>query len=208
MNVRFGAIVVPLLCGFLLAVVPVRSQEKDKDKQKNSIESIFDGMPDDLRAKVKENPVRCDRVNDWLKEHVDGKGRTIEIEMNVKKFRPYRTNDKTYRIELSLESPKLPLLGTEWRVFLCNQYVSEDGILKQDFHFGEVSMADAEKLADAKSVMIRGKVKEARLSRFAYANTPHTVKFELEDVQVNGTKLMPYKALGPFGGKKGGGKGQ
>src|ERR1035438_3916388 len=51
----------------------------------------------------------------------------------------YRTNDKTYRIELSLESPKLPLLGTEWRVFLCNQYVSEDGILKQDFHFRSVS---------------------------------------------------------------------
>ena len=184
-------------------VVKIRLQLSTEPK---TIKSLFDGIPADLRAMVRDNPVRCDRVNDWLKEHVNGKGKTIEIEMKVKKVRPYRINDKTYRVELTLERPNLAVLGDEWSIYLCDRYVSEDGSLKQDFHFGDVSVADAEKLADAKSVMIRGNVKEARLSRFRYLSVPHTVHFELEDVQVNGSKFVPYQAPDPFGGKKGGGK--
>lgn len=204
MSIRIGAIVAGWLgvffCFAVLSEGPVRGQEKEKEK--NAIASLFDGVPADLQAKVRDNPVRCDRVNDWLKDKVNGKGKTIEIQMNVKRVRPYRTADKTYRVELTLECPHISVLGDVWRIYLCDQYVAENGFLQQDFHFGDVSAADAEKIADAKQITIRGKVKEARLSRFAYANTPHTVQFELEDVQVNGIKVVPYK--GPTKkGKKG-----
>jgi hypothetical protein len=117
---------------FVFSIEPQASgQEKDKQKEKNSIRSLFDGIPADLRAKVRDNPVRCDRVNDWLIEHVNGK-KTVEIQMGVKRVRPYRAEDGTYRVELTLECPNLNILEDGWRVYLCDRYVE---VPNHDFHF-------------------------------------------------------------------------
>jgi hypothetical protein len=51
---------------------------------KDSVAALFDGIPVELRSKVKNNSVRRDRVNDWLSENVTGKAKTIEMLMPVR----------------------------------------------------------------------------------------------------------------------------
>jgi hypothetical protein len=101
MPLRTIRVLLVLLCASCLVLVSnplVSGQEKDKDKM--SLKSLFDGLPADLRAKVKHNPVRCDRVNDWLQENVNGKGKTIEMQVAVKKVSPFAP--RMARISLSL----------------------------------------------------------------------------------------------------------
>ena len=45
-----------------------------QEKEKDSIKALFEGIPADLRSKVRDNPVRCDRVNDWLQEPCQWEG--------------------------------------------------------------------------------------------------------------------------------------
>lgn len=197
-----GVVMVLLLCAAIYPCRPAFSQEKDKEK--NSIAALFDGIPADLRSKVRDNPVRCDRVNDWLTAEIDGKGKIVEAQATVKKFRPFRTDTKTYRVELILERPVLVVFGDEWLLHLCGHFVSESRGENEDFHFSDVSMADAEKLGDSKKVIIRGKVNLARLSRFAYANTPHAIHIVVDDVHIDGKKFTNHSS-GTLG-KKGSGK--
>src|ERR1019366_4143872 len=96
MNIPLGGLRA-LVLAFCVLCLPLAfdrnaaGQEKDKD----SIKTLFDGIPADLRAKVRGNPVRCDRVNDWLKEHVNGKGKVVEIRLAVKNISTSRSEDGT-----------------------------------------------------------------------------------------------------------------
>jgi hypothetical protein len=176
-------------------------QGKDKEKEKNSIKSLFDGIPVGLRAKVKENPVRCDRVNDWLQENVNGKGKTIEVQVEVKQVKPYRAKDGTYSVDLTLAFAEAKLLETEWQVFLGDRK-REPGYSPINFVFEGVSAADAEKLADAKHVTLQGKLQEVALPRFSYAKPVWgAINVVLEDVHVDGKKWKKSS------NKKGGGFG-
>jgi hypothetical protein len=208
MNTRFFRIrmmVVGLVvCGAIDVTHPVFSQDKGQAKEKNTITALFDGIPADLRAKVRDNPVRVDRVNDWLKAEIDGKGKIVEVQATVKKFRPFRTDAKTYRVELILERPVIVVFGDDWQLHLCGHFVSESRVENEDFQFSDVSLADAEYLGESKKVIIRGKVNLARLSRFAYANTPHTIHIVLDDVHIDGRKFTILSS-GTLG-KKGSGK--
>jgi hypothetical protein len=67
------------------------------DPPKDSIASLFDGIPADLRSNVRLNSVRRDRVNDWLADHVDGKGKTVELQLPVR-VAAIRSKDRTYTV--------------------------------------------------------------------------------------------------------------
>jgi hypothetical protein len=216
MKFRLGAIATLLILG-----VHCFSTPPDKvapGEERNTVKALFDGLPADLRAKVRDNPVRCDRVNDWLKDQVNGKGKTVEIRLFVKDVLPYRSEDGTYRVHIKLVAANMQLLGDGWQVALGDynsrritsgpaEYLPPGG----NFSFSGVSSADAEKLADSKEVVIQGKVQEVLLPRFQ-RNSPDGAAMSviLEEVQVNGKKWTPYKAPDvPFvGGKKAGGKGK
>jgi hypothetical protein len=216
MKIRLGAIATL----FILCVQCFSTPDKvAPGEERNTVKALFDGLPADLRAKVRDNPVRCDRVNDWLKDQVNGKGKTVELRLFVKDVLPYRSEDGTYRVHLKLEAAKMQLLGDEWQVALGDYNSRRDtsgpppdyAPQGYNFSFSGVSSADAEKLADSKEVVIQGKVQEVLLPRFS-RNSAHGAAMSviLEEVQVNGKKSTPYKAPdGPFvGGKKGGGKGK
>ena len=120
MHSRFGAswLVLCVLSIALGSDGPVSGQEKEK----NAIKSLFEGIPADLRSKVRENPVRCDRVNDWLKENVNGKGKAIEIRLEVNEvFTLCSPKDETYLVRLTLASAKGSVLEDEWRVTFSDQ---------------------------------------------------------------------------------------
>ena len=220
MKIRMGGLLL-VLCVSLLAIEADRSasgQEKAKEKAKNSIAAIFDGIPADLRGKVKDNPVRCDRANDWLKEYVNGKGKIVEIRLDVKEIAPYRQKEG-YLVELRLENAKANLLGDEWQVsfgdvtngfgrdvssgFGTKGTGARAAAPRINFTFVEVSQADAEKLADAKQVVIKGKVRDVKLARLGYSPpAAGTIGIILDDIEVDGKKWTPY--ISPVGGRKGG----
>jgi hypothetical protein len=218
MGIRFGAIGAVLLA---FGVVCSATSPDRPPQDKNSIKALFDEIPKDLAAKVKDNPVRCDRVNDWLQEHVNGKGKTIEIRVEMKEVRPYR-KEGAYLVYLTLAAPKLNFLGDDWRVHIGDGV--SPGRASANFTFEGVSTADAEKLVDLTHVSIQGKVKEVNLPRFSArfskpaAPLDPELRIVLEDVQVDGKKWTPYKGpiIGggfgnggfgggnPFGGAGGG----
>jgi hypothetical protein len=189
------------------------------DKEKNAVKTLFDGIPADLRAKVRDNPVRCDRVNDWLQDNVNGKGKMIEVRVELKEILPYR-RDAGYVVYLGVGETKLNLLDADWHVVLSDRKLSTAksvafSSLNANFLFEGVNTVDAEKLADLKRAVIMGKVKEAKLSRINSSTEP-TLNIILEDVVVDGNKWTPFKGPGgaggfadnPFGGgAKGKGKG-
>jgi len=90
----------------------------------------LEGLPSDLRAKMKANPVRRDRVNDWLGEHVNGKGKIIEVRVPVR-IKPTRAKDGSYTVWISLESSNPPrvtfnALGICGRWNLCRSPEGDD----------------------------------------------------------------------------------
>lgn len=208
MNMRSRGLHALLLVLLALALVigtngPGWSQEKEKD----SIKALFDGIPADLRSKVRDNPVRCDRVNDWLKDHVNGKGKTIEIRLDVNDVSTTRAEDGTYRVRLTLAPVKGNILEDDWRVHFTNQVAGDAKVPvgpfrgANNFAFEGVSTAEAEKLFELKQAVIQGKVLAAALARSADNvfdpgrggnNRTGSISVALEDVRVDGKKWTPY----------------
>lgn len=197
MNIYPGGAIGLLLSLSFFAVESSRlasGQEKDKEKEKNPIKALLDGVPADLRSKVKNNPVRRDRVNDWLKEQIDGKGKTIEIHIGVREVRATRASDGTYVVRLELRETIVNVLEDQWLFYLSESENGERNV----FSFMGVSSADAEKLADLKKVAVYGNLKEAKL----LPNAPRTgggspvIYIVLDDVQVDGKKWTPFSAAG------------
>jgi hypothetical protein len=205
MGIRLcGISFLPLALGVLLGP-PAAGQEK-KQKPQNSIESLFEGLPADLRKNVKSNAVRQDRVNDWLKEHVNGKGKTIEVRVPVEII-PTRAKDGTYDVQITLVRSAPPAitvrtLGDEWPLELNGRAVlvpkkgkgkglaGKGKLFRRNFSFVGISPADAEKLADLKVVTIQGKVEAAALlPMFGGVG----ISLALDDVRVEGKKLTPYE---------------
>jgi hypothetical protein len=151
-----------------------------------SVQALFQGIPADLRANVKANSVRRDRVNDWLSENVDGKGKAIAVDMSVS-VRAKRDANKTYTVQFTEQSPKgrgisVTVLGDEWRVLISVAKAGGKGrSYTNDLVLVGVSTAEAEKLVELKKVHIEGKVKEARVQSGA-------IDLILEDVLINGKK--------------------
>ena len=205
---------IPVAVSFVLVLGLVglaRGQDQSgRDKEKNTLQSLFDGIPKDLSAKVQPNPVRCDRVNDWLQDNVNGKGRSIEVTIELQDVLPYR-QENGYRVHLALKESKLNLLDADWELRLADP-TNAEMILRRavvgakNFSFDGVNAVDAEKLVDMKKVAIRGKVKEAKISRLNSSTAP-AITIILEDVLVEGNRWIAYQgpAVGnPFGKAKGG----
>lgn len=181
--------------------------------------SLFDGIPADLRSKVQENSVRRDRANDWLRDHVNGKGKTIEIQLPVV-VTAARTKEGTYTIGVALGrkkggggaqfpgfpragDTKVAVLGDEWTVSLGFAPKDSEEIWSQLEREG-VSAADAEKLVELERATFKGNVKLAALGTAGY------FRVILDDVQMDGKKMVPKNLnKGVFkpdtGGKKKGG---
>jgi hypothetical protein len=200
MSIRLSGIsVLPLaLCALLGS--PAAGQKKKQEPQ-NSIESLFEGLPADLRKNVQSNQVRIDRVNDWLKEHVNGKGKAVEVRVSAM-IVPRRAPDGTYFVSVNVNGTNAAAraLGEEWSLeFIRRPSVTAKGKgggkggvrFLRGFVFAGVSPEDAEKLADLKAVTIQGKVQEAEISD-RLTGRPG-IYILLEDVRLNGKKLMSPK---------------
>lgn len=178
-------------------------------KTENSVEALFDGIPQDLCAKVRDNPVRCDRVNDWLQENVNGKGKMFDTRVDLQEVIPYR-RENGYLMHLVLKETKVRLLDADWVLHLGDHKLPASGksfgssALSYHFSFEGVSAAHAEATCDMKSVAVKGRVKEAKISRLHTAATP-TLSIVLEDVTIENNRWAPYKApTGLRGGADGG----
>jgi hypothetical protein len=203
MNLRCAAVGVSLFaCIGLVAAAPDRPEQDEK-----SVGALFAGLPKDLTSKVIQNPVRCDRVNDWLDEHVNGKGKTFEMRVILKEVLPYRSEDKTYVVNLFPDTSKAKILDADWRISLLEDV---QVVRRKYFAFEAVPMADAERLAEAKQIVIKGTVKKVSLSRFhgtsADPDGPATISIALYDVEVDGKRWKQSVPKG-FAGKGGGGPG-
>jgi hypothetical protein len=189
MNAQWTLVTAALVCcGILVSLGPSLGQEKEKDKAKTSIQSLFAGLPADLQKKVKHNPVRCDRVNDWLVENINGKGKVIEMKVSVEKVRPIRNKDGSYYIELKLVYPTIELLGDEWSVYLSDRPHPRSAF-PINFVFDAVSAKDAERLADSSEVVVHGTVREVTLPRFsAKPASLGSISIALTDAQIDGQK--------------------
>ena len=196
---------IPLLPLALCALLGAAAGQEKKQKP-NSIESLFEGLPADLRKNLENNAVRRDRVNNWLKEHVNGKGKTIEVRVPVEII-PRRAKDGTYPVLVNVNESNAIVrpLGEKWSLGIIRRPVAQtkggakDKVGKggkgatyfRGLVFVGVSPADAEKLSDLKKVTIQGKVREMELKdRFA---TLLCVCLFLEDVRLDGMKLTPPK---------------
>jgi hypothetical protein len=176
-----------VFCAMLGSLVPASGQDKQ-----DPIAALFEGLPADLRANVGTNSVRRDRVNDWLGEQVDGKGKTVELRIAVT-VTAVRSADKTYTVQFATRNRLLggegplagrkPLavavLGDTWPVLL-----RDSSGFGGNFGFVGVSTADAEKLVELKEIQIQAKVKHAHVNS-------DDISLTLEDVSVNGMKLTP-----------------
>jgi hypothetical protein len=164
--------------------LPVSAQDK-----KDSVAALFEGVPADLQTNVRANSVRRDRVNDWLIENVDGKGKVAELDMPVS-VNAVRDADKTYRVYITKQSTaaeaaamNVSVLGAKWPVLIRD---GKGAGSSDDFGFTGVSAADAEALVELKHVHIQGKVKTARVLSGG-------IMLTLEDVLIDGKKLTPRK---------------
>ena len=116
-------------CLVLGSLAPTLAQDA-----KSAVASLFEGVPSDLRASIKTNSVRMDRINDWLSDNVDGKGKVIEVDLTVK-VKAVRDADKTYSIEFlprsagggfspggggSLSDISATVLGDTWPVIVSD----------------------------------------------------------------------------------------
>jgi hypothetical protein len=182
---------------------------------KDAVVALFDGIPAELRTKVKTNSVRRDRVNDWLSENVTGKGKTIEMLMPVR-VGAKRAKDGTYLVVVTVgtspalkggkatkggilggggpagfgvpSSTKLTLLGDDWSLDLnLGGKDSAELIMPNLLELAGVSGADAEKLCDLTEATVKGKIHELKLVGETY------LRLVLSDVQVDGKKMTPRK---------------
>ncbi|HEX3315078.1 MAG TPA: hypothetical protein VHR72_09325, partial [Gemmataceae bacterium] len=215
---------VPVCCLILGSLAPTLAQDaksadaKSADAKsadaKSAVASLFEGVPPDLRGNIKTNSVRIDRINDWLSENVDGKGKAIEVELPVI-VNAVRNADKTYSVEFIGRSSNgafgpggggfggrggfgpstaltVTVLGDTWPVTVGDG--RGFGSREASFGFVGVSAADAEKFVELKKIRVQGKAKRVRVGETG-------ISLALDDVLVDGQKLTPRS--GPTrGGKK------
>jgi len=193
----------------LLSPGTANTPESVQEKDKNSIQSLFDGIPADLRSNVLGNRVRRDRVNDWLQENVNGKGKPVQLHVSLHVIVPRRVDDGTYWTFLTLDDIAVKILGDNGivRVMGANDWTSTVNPRflgnRTSFEFEGVSAADAEKLADVKQATIQGKVMEAKLEPIIPNDSPpYCLGLILQDVQVNGKAFTPRKRETPTPAKK------
>ena len=152
-------------CAVLGSLVPASGQDKQ-----DPLAALFVGLPADLRANIGTNSVRRDRVNDWLSEHVDGKGKTVELRIPVT-VTAVRGADKTYTVQFTMRnrffggegqlagralSAAVTVLGDTWPILLRDGSGSIDRSgYRSNFGFVEVSTEDAEKLVELKEIRPR-----------------------------------------------------
>jgi hypothetical protein len=203
MSIRICGIGVLPLALCVLPGVPAAAQQKQQ--KPNSVASLFEGLPADLRAKVKTNAVRRDRVNDWLQEHVNGKGKIIAVCVPAQ-ITPRRAKDGTYNVAIDFGTSfrVVNILGDDWALELNGPAVLVPKAAKgggkgfggkgmfsgRGFRFMGVSSADAEILADLKEVTIQGKVERVMLLP-VFGDIG--ISLILDDIRVEGKKLTPYK---------------
>ena len=83
---------------------------------------------------------------------------------------------------------------------------SDSGFSSNRISFRGVKTADAEKLVEAKQILIHGRVKLVMISRQnSFRGDSASIIIPLEDVQVDGNKWAPY-LVDRTGGIVGGGK--
>jgi hypothetical protein len=214
MRIRFGTVqlLVFLCCvggATLWPSTPTSGQQQPQD----AIAVLFEGVPADLRSKVKTNFVRRDRVNDWLRENVNGKGKTIEIKVPVR-VGGKRANDGSYALLANLgtaakgfgggtpftggkkgggtgfallTAPKINVLGDDWSLDLLVGDPDASLYVSNQFELNGVSAADAEKLVDLEQASIKGKVHEVRLA------SETLLRVVLDDAQMEGKRITPRK---------------
>lgn len=188
------------------------SPVSNSEKEGNSLQSLFDGSPKGLTTKALANRIRRDRVNDWLQENVNGKGKVVQLQVPMHVVAT-RAMDGTYVISLRNNGFVGNVFGETWYV----QEIGKNEAAQRNFQipfgsnsarfvFEEVSAADAEKLTDSRTVTIQGKVKQATLApqyqRPDEDEPPYYLRLTLEDVRVNGKAYMPRK-MAAFSKEKG-----
>jgi hypothetical protein len=177
---------------------PVAAQEKDN----NTVQSLFDGSPASLTTKAVSNRIRRDRVNDWLQENVNGKGKGVHLQVPLHAVAT-RAKDGSYIVRLHNVAAGVKVFGETWYVqaFGLSEAVRRDfqqpfGSFDASFGFEGVSSADAENLTDTNPGTIQAKVKEAALvpqNRTTEELPPYYLRLILTDVQVNGKAFAPKK---------------
>jgi beta-lactamase regulating signal transducer with metallopeptidase domain len=168
----------------------------------NTVAALFEGIPKELQKNVASNQVRIDRVNDWLKENVDGKNKWVECTFRLQEVTPSRDTAGTYQVKMRILETPATVFGETWMIlFTDRDYI---GPTLGTLFFAKVKAADAEKLADKKQVSIKGKVKYARLLEKGNFGNGTNMLFSLENIEADGTALDTDKSPGK-GGK--GGKG-
>jgi hypothetical protein len=109
-----------------------------------------------------------------------------------------------YLAHLFLKESKAKLLDADWELRLSDHNLPVSKMLTDsNFSFEGVNAVDAEKLADMERAVIKGKVKEVKISRINSSATPY-MAIILEDVIVEGNRwtasATPYRVGGPMGG--------
>ena len=120
MNIRLGGLLAFLLCVMSFPTGLDRAVY-GQDADKNPTVPLFDGIPADLRMKVRNNPVRCDRVNDCAQGAGQRKGKTVEMRVGVQNVYANRSEDGTYVVQFDLKGTPVYLLGDEWLVLIQRQ---------------------------------------------------------------------------------------
>ena len=179
-----------VVCACILGGVGVRFDLAAQEKEKNSIKSLFEGVPEDLRSKVKDNAVRRDRS--MIGHGKCQQQKPVEVSVNVTTVRTMRNSDGTYAVRVVVADVKAHALENDWQVYLS------DDVKGQGFSFVAVGAADAEKLIDSKKITLQGKAKEIKLlpNRPGIGGSASPViNIILEDVRIDGKAFTPPTVL-------------
>jgi hypothetical protein len=179
----------------LLKEIEAREKELAALKQKaealklkpGTVDSLFAGIPMNIRPKDTEDTIRIDRTNDWLAKHATGK--IIEFPYEVKSVEMFRSPDKRYRVTMSTPATKQAIKSgvqpaiLKWSPRLWPTGGSDDRLV-----FVNVDDATAEKFADmkGKTVTIRAKVVSAVIEYDGHA----TVRYL--GITIDGIKPPKY----------------
>jgi hypothetical protein len=216
MNIRLSSVGLGLVAFCVACAALLSSGAAPAQQPKDTIPALFDGLPADLRAKVQYNSVRRDRVNDWLSENVNGKGKTIDMQVPVKVLAK-RAKDGTYLVAVTVgtgtgffkggKAPKGPpaggggfagfgakggtrvnVLGDEWSLALSvGGGKDSNDFWPNQLELAGVNVADAEKLVDLAEATVKGKIIEVSLA------SEESLRIVLGDVTVDGKKMTPRK---------------
>lgn len=174
----------------------------DRNSTDKTFAALFKNVPEDLRANVIDNPVRIDRVDDWLRAEIPNQSKVITVPMDVQEiFYPGR-KDGIYSVRVRCANVKVNVLGSTWEARVTDSPFSPS---HWNFSFEGVTMDEAEKFWGTKSVTVKGKVKLAYLRGGTSLNRGLTeskgpfaqpsIGIILEDVQLDGRNWAPVSPM-------------